>query len=430
MIIGTKKSLLIVLCIAFFSIAFLSVSAQDNFDDTTDFIDDENFFEDIESPVFIEIILDKGRVSAIDTMGYDWYYDFDLDSFVEGYYPDGEFADDKLIADEILSVNERCTIEKKVKDYGGDVIVGYDEYVDDEIKVFERVSIKGWVRGDVTSYYDSVIIYRSGQVDGDVKAPWVIQKKGSTVLGEIKIIKDASLDFKDITGSFSTDGLVIAIIFTVVLIFFSFLVTNLMPVQLKRMNEVVLNSPVKSYLLGFLIILLMPIVIISVIITIVGIIVVVFVPVLYLLAFFMGIVIFGNRIGRIISIRFLGGEKKMMFQSTMGVFLFMSLWLLDAILLGQQGDVAEGFGIFVLVVAIIVSTFPICTGIGAALLTRFGFRDYRSWKNLHGFGSEPPAPAPPPLREQDDDDLNNESSTTNPDSPNKPKPPNNSGEPF
>ena len=428
--IRIKKSLLIVFCFAFFSIAFLSVSAQDNSDDTSDFIDDENFFEDVESPVFIEIILDKGRVSAIDTMGYDWYYDFDQDAFIEGYYPVDELMDEDLIADEIISVYDRCTIEKYVKKFEEDVIVGYNEYVDGNIKASERVSVKGWVRGDVTSYNDSVIIFRSGQVDGDVKAPWVIQKKGSEVQGRIILTRDTSVDLKNITGSFSADGLVVVIVFTVVLMFFSFLVTNLMPVQLNRMNDVVVNSPVKSYLLGLLFIMLMPVIMAIVIITIVGILVVVFVPVLYILAFFMGVIILGNMIGRIISNRYLGGEKKMMFQSTMGVFLFMSLWLLDAILLGQQSDVAEGFGIFVLVVAIIVSTFPICTGVGAALLTRFGFREYKSWKDMHGFDSEPPIPAPPPLRDQDNDESHDESSNDNPNSPDKPNPPEKSGESF
>jgi len=425
--IRIKKSFLIVFSLALFSFTFLSISAQDNSDDTIDSNYNDNFFEVSESPVFVKIQLDNGLITAIDTMGYDWYYDFDSDAFLEGYYPDDEFNQKDLIYDEIASVYDRCNVEKFVKDYEGDIIVGYNEYVDGDIKAFERVSIKGWVRGDVTSINDSVIIFQSGQIDGDIKAPWVIQNEGSIVKGRI-IIRDTSLDFKDLTGSFSADGLVVAIVFTVVLMFFSFLVTSLMPVQLKRMNRIVLNNPTKSYLLGFLFIMLMPIVTAIVIITIVGIVVAPFIPVLYILAFFIGVVIFGNKIGRIISVKYLGGEKKMMFQATIGVFLFMSIWLLDAILLGQQSDVAEGFGIFILVMAIIISTYPICTGVGAAILTRFGFRDYVSWKEKHGFDTEPaaPAPAPPPLRDQD----NNNSSNDFPEPPKKPKPPDIPGESF
>jgi len=198
------------------------------------------------------------------------------------------------------------------------------------------------------------------------------------------------------------------------------------------MNNIVLNNPIKSYLLGFLFILLMPVITAIVIITIVGILVSPLVPILYILAFFIGVVLFGNRIGRMISIRFLGGEKKILFQATIGVFLFMSLWLLDAILLGQQSDIAEGFGIFVLVVAIVISTYPICTGVGAALLSRFGFRDYISWKDKHGFDAEPyaPAPAPPPLREQENNNSFDKSSKDYSDSRNKPKPPDVPGESF
>lgn len=421
-----KISLLIVSCLAIFSFTSLTVFAQT---DSEDFIDsNDNIFEVVESPVFNEIILDKGIVTAIDTMGYDWYYDFDLDTFVEGYYSDNQLNEEDIIDDEIASVFERCTIEKFVKDFEGDIIVGYDEYVDGDIKTLDRISIKGWVRGDVRSINDSVIIFQSGQVDGDVRAPWIIQKKGSKVKGRV-IELDNSLDFRDITSPFSTDGLVVAISFTIALLFFTFLITNLMPVQLNRMNDIVLNYPIKSFLLGFLFIMLMPVITTLAIITLVGVIIV---PILYVIAFFTGVVIFGNKIGRMISVRFLGGEKKMMFQAVIGVFLFMSFWLLDAILLGQQSDVAEGFGIFVLVASIIISTFPICTGVGAAILTRFGFRDYVSWKDRHGFDTKPaaPAPAPPPLRERDDDSIPNQNDDNNPDSPDKPKPPDIPGESF
>ena len=426
-----KISLWFVFLLAIFSFISLAVSAQNNSDDLIDSEINGNLPGIDESPVFVKIKLEKGQVTAIDTMGYDWYYDFDKDAFIEGYYPDEEHTAEDFIIEEIISVKDRCINEKIVKDYEGDIIVGYDEYVDGDIKAFERVSIKGWVRGDVTSINDSVIIYQSGQVDGDVKAPWIIQKKGAKVKGRV-IITDTSLDFKDFTGSFSADGLVVVIVFTVVLIFFSFLVTSLMPLQLKRMNDIVLNNPIKSYLLGFLFILLMPVITAIVIITIVGILVSPLVPILYILAFFIGVVLFGNRIGRMISIRFLGGEKKILFQATIGVFLFMSLWLLDAILLGQQSDIAEGFGIFVLVVAIVISTYPICTGVGAALLSRFGFRDYISWKDKHGFDAEPyaPAPAPPPLREQENNNSFDKSSKDYSDSRNKPKPPDVPGESF
>ncbi len=424
-----KISLLAVYCFALFSLTFMPILAQETSEDIIDSNDNENIFEDIESPVFNEIVLSKGQITAIDTSGYDWYFDFDQDIFVEGYYSDNDPNDEDIINDEIVTVYDRCTNEKYVKDFEGDIIVGYDEYVDGDIKTLDRISIKGWVRGDVRSINDSVIIFPSGQVDGDVRAPWIIQKKGSKVKGKV-VEMDTSLDFRDITSPFSGEGLVVAIVFTVVLMFFSFLATSLMPVQLNRMKDVILKSPVKSYLLGFLFILLMPIITAIVIITIVGIIVAPLVPISYIIAFFIGVVLFGNKIGRMVSVRFLGGEKKMMFQATIGVFLFMSLWLLDAILLGQQSDVAEGFGIFVLVVAIIISTFPICTGVGAAILTRFGFRDYISWKEKHSFDPKPSAPAPPPLRKRDDNNMPDQPDKDDPDFPEKTNPPDIPGESF
>ncbi|MFH2048536.1 MAG: hypothetical protein ABIJ12_03730, partial [bacterium] len=142
-----KISLWFVFSFALFSFTSMPVPAQNNSDDLIDSVINDNLLDIDESPVFVKIKLEKGQVTAIDTMGYDWYYDFDKDVFVEGYYPDEEPTAEDLIIEEILSVKDRCINEKIVKDYEGDIIVGYDEYVDGDIKAFERVSIKGWVRG-------------------------------------------------------------------------------------------------------------------------------------------------------------------------------------------------------------------------------------------------------------------------------------------
>ena len=63
-------------------------------------------------------------------------------------------------------------------------------------------------------------------------------------------------------------------------------------------------------------------------------------------------------------------------HSLVGVAVFMALWALVAVLLGSQNDVAQGFGYFVLVVVILLTAWPLMTGVGAAILTRFGFRPY------------------------------------------------------
>ncbi len=350
--------------------------------------------------VLNEIVLTPDYILAIDTGGREWHYDLELDMFVEGppSREDGPNIERPVGTDE-LPVEVRCTEELKIKEIEKSVRVKSDEYVAGDIVALDRVLIRGWVQGDVRSINGVVIIKESGQIDGDVEAPEVLNE--GVVLGHVDET-GAPLEFRNLTARFSTDGLVIVLVFTVVFLVCSFLVVSLMPTQLGCLNACIIQHRVKTYALGFLLILLMPVLITLVTITLIGIIVIPFIPFIYLAAIVLGIVAFGVRLGNWVSARYIGATRNMLVQSFLGVFLLMLLWIIVAILLGQPSEVAQGFGIFFLVVSIIVTSFPVCSGVGAAALTRFGFRDYVSWKErkqvLEGDLPGPaPAPAPPPL---------------------------------
>ncbi|MEA2029992.1 MAG: polymer-forming cytoskeletal protein [candidate division Zixibacteria bacterium] len=351
-----------------------------------------NQFDSSTDPIFNEIILTPENVIAIDTGGFEWYYDFETDSFVEGIP-----TEDKTPAIDYdkIAIEDRCTEERWIGTLEKSVLIGYDEFVDGDIIAYSRVTVRGWVKGSVKSMNSRVLITKSGQVDGNVKAPRIVVKDGGVVNGEV-IESKSPLNIEDFTAPFSADGLVVAIVFTLALMFFCFLFVELMPNQVKQIQDCVIKYSIRAYLLGFLFVLLLPVIIALVAITIVGLLVVPFIPLIYLAAFILGEVVFGNIIGRLAAIKFMNGERNMMFQSILGIFLHMSLWILTAILLGQYNDVAEGFGIFFLVMAILVTTFPILSGLGSVILTRFGYRDYVSWKDSHQ--QESKAPTPPPLR--------------------------------
>jgi hypothetical protein len=152
-------------------------------------------------------------------------------------------------------------------------------------------------------------------------------------------------------------------------------------------------------LLGFLFLLLLPAIVLLVTVTIVGMIIVPFVPLIYVIAFVLGIVSFGEMIGKQFSLRYLGGERGRLLQSTIGILLLMSFWFIVAVLLGSSDSVSQGFGIFFLVASIMLTSYPVVGGIGAAILTRFGFREYLGWKERREReGSVTlPTPAPPPI---------------------------------
>ncbi len=349
---------------------------------------------------FNEIHLSDDGVIAVDTAGYGWFYDFELETFVSGI-PESESPDDPVERDYVgetvdLPVHERCVEEKQVSPFERrSITVGYDEYVDGDIITLGRVTIKGWVRGDVKSYNKRVLVTESGLVEGDVEAPEVVIRQGGLVRGEV-IEGTAPLEFSDFSAPFSANFLIVVVSFTAILVFLTFLVVSLMPQQVGSFYRCFANNKIKTMLLGWLFLFLMPVIMGLVVITIVGVMVVVFVPLLYALACLLGIISFGNMIGVAFSIRFTGRERSFMFQSLAGVMVIACLWLVTAVLTGAGGSISEGLGVFFLVVSIVVTSFPVTAGIGVAILTRFGFREYVSASERIQLKAEPPAPAPAP----------------------------------
>jgi len=232
-----------------------------------------------------------------------------------------------------------------------------------------------------------------------------------------KIIEGTTpLEFSDFSAPFSANFLIVVVSSTAILVFLTFLVVSLMPQQVSSFYRCFANHKIKTMLLGWLFLFLMLVIMVLVVITIVGILVVVFVPLLYAFACLMGIISFGIMIGRAFSIRFAGEERSLMFQSLAGVTVFAFLWLLTAVLMGAGGPLSEGLGVFFLVVSIVITSFPVTAGIGAAILTRFGFREYVSAGERIELKAEPPAPAPAPPP------IPSDSSPALPSPPNDPSP--------
>jgi len=339
--------------------------------------------------LFNELQLSPEGVIAYDTLGNRWRYDFDSGIFVPS-----RVSDEYIPEVTIDPVEIRCTEERRVQAYEKkSVLIGYDEYVDGDIVAYGRVTVKGWVKGDIQSINKRVVVTESGQVDGGIKAPEVIVKDGGVVLG--KQITTTAFDIPAVEG-FPYDFLVAVISLTVFFLVFGFLVVQLMPRQLENFRECMCQHRVKTYLLGFLFVILMPIIVLLVMITIVGMVVVIFVPILYVIVFAFGIIAFGQTLGDSLSKRIWGSKKSLLFSAILGVFALMLPWIFTSLLFNSANEVQFGFGVFFLVISIILSTFPVFSGVGAAILTRVGFRKYVSFGDR--LAQEPNlAPAPPPI---------------------------------
>lgn len=349
---------------------------------------------------FYEITLSDEGVIAIDTAGYDWYYDFDRGQWEAGI-PEPTEVDSRPIGigggDDREPVDERCIIEKWIKPFETKpVMVGFDEYVDGDITVLGRVTIKGWVTGDVSSLNKRVLVTETGWVDGNIEAPRIIVREGGYVGGTV--VEEASpLEF-DLKSPFSAAGIIVAASFTAMLLLSALLVVTLAPNHNENLCGCIEANKAKTFFLGFLLWLGLPPLIVLVTITIVGIPLTPLAPLAYVVAAILGMIAFGNMVGRVFARQVLGGEKSRLFQTLVGILLTMSLWFVSATLLGANGSTANGFGVFFLVVAILVSAYPLASGAGAAFLTRFGFREYMDWKDRTRSAAEPPPPAPPPLQ--------------------------------
>jgi len=382
---------LFIMLLAVMALSALSLQAQDEElpIDTVDTVDEVTPEEPVEVLVFNELKLTREGVIAYDSLGDRWQYDFDSDVFVPA-----RALPERAPEIVIDPVEIRCTEELKIEGYPKrSVLIGYDEYVNGDIVAFSRVTVKGWVKGDVQSISRSVVVTESGQVDGDIKAPEIIVRDGGIVLGKQVISTKIELPVKSITYDF----IVVIIVLTAFFLLAGFLVVQLMPRQLENFQSCMCRHRVKTFLLGFISSLFFPIVIAVLAVTIVGLIVVPLVPILYIVAVAFGMISFGYNIGRMLAKRFFNIERGQLFQVLLGIVTVMGLWLLASIFMSPQSDVANGFGIFFLVISIIITTYPVFSGVGAALLTRVGFRQYVSFADkMQEQGVQSPAPPPIP----------------------------------
>ncbi|MEE8575859.1 MAG: hypothetical protein V3T31_01270, partial [candidate division Zixibacteria bacterium] len=137
-------------------------------------------------------------------------------------------------------------------------------------------------------------------------------------------------------------------------------------------------------------------------VTVIGIPVAILLPMAYVAALSLGMVSFGSSMAGMLSDRFLGGTRQPLALALIGILIFSTVWFAVAMLMGSSNSVAEGFGIALLVLAILMTAWPVCTGLGAVILTRFGFREYETYgediaKQARSAPAPPPIPKAPPV---------------------------------
>ncbi len=378
----------------FFALSILAIAGTAISQNAPDHI------SNIDKLTFNQVTLSVDGVYAVDTAGQAWRYDFERGEFEKTTAIPGDgsgLPGGRGSEAAELPVEVRCTEEITLQPYEKSVVVGKDQFVDGDVIAFGKITVRGWVKGNVQSVSGPVIVSEGGQVDGDIRSPEITIRRGGIHLGK-QILTDA-LEFpKGLTDKFETAGLWIVFGFTLFFLIVTFLYLTLMPNQVETFGHCVGRYPVKSAAVGLLFVLGLPILVLLLAITLVGILLIPLVPFAYLFAISLGVITTGRLIGSRI-LRAMGGDFHPMASAGIGLLAIMAMWALVASLMGSSSSVAFGFGIAALVISILISCFPVCAGIGAAVLTRFGFRKHISLRDrLAAEQAAVPAPAPPPIR--------------------------------
>ena len=346
---------------------------------------------------FTTIRLAPEGVVAIDENGNRWIYDFDSAAFISDQKANQENGGTEG-AEAGTPVETRAVDEKTVEPLAQTVVVGPTEYVAGDIIAYGRVTIRGWAKGNVQSITSRVLVTESGRVDGDITAPEILIKPGGVVMGKVNET-GVSLNLKGIQQAFDFSGIIIVLAFTISLMVACFVIMTLMPRQVNVLDRCIRTYRTRSFLLGFLSLFLLPIGVVLLCITIVGILATPLVPLLIVFIFFATVTGFARTLGeRALAIVLRNRPIGTHLATQVGILLFMSLWLVTAILLGAADETSQGFGVFFLVISILLNSYVLLTGLGAAILTRVGTREYLSWHERHmAAESHVPMPAPPPI---------------------------------
>jgi Polymer-forming cytoskeletal len=347
---------------------------------------------------FTTIHLGPGGVTAVGENGASYKYDFDADSFTVAEESAGDQLDrnnEGGVRRDIEPVETRCIDRVDVPPFAENVVIGETEYVEGDIIATGRVTIKGWVKGNVQSLNRRVLVTESGRVDGDVEAPEITIKGDGVVLGN-QIVGDAEGDAGLENAGASEEGLWVIFGFTLFFLTLGFVLISIIPVRIERFERCVTRYRWRSFLLGVVLTFLLPFLVAIAGITIIGIPIAVALPIVFVFAGAVGVIIAGLRVSQYLTHRYAPFVKQKLAHLLIGVPAVMLIWLVVAILLGTPDDVSQGFGTALLVFSIVASSFAVALGVGAAFLTRLGSRDYVTLRDKVFGEQSAPAPAPPP----------------------------------
>jgi len=373
---------------------------------------------------FVEIHLSSEGVFGIDSKGNEWDYDFSTEQFVneqidrrrtESIFRQEELAER---AERLSRELENLEVPEIPEDIAGQaqqlrkfkgtqlgkVLIDEDEIVEGTVAAFGEVLVKGVVNGDVISY-KRITVTATGIINGDARAPEIVRMRGGLISG--KTIETSGLEIPDfpLFEQTSYTELTVFSIILISLLFFGLLASAIIPRQLGNVSLCIKTGFVRSFFVGLGIWFALGPLIVLLTLTIIGIPVAAFVlPIALVLGLLVGIIGFslytGEKLQRHVP---LIGDS-ILGKILVGLVALYIFWMLMSLFAIRSGGGWNFLYILFMVISIIIWSFVTCTGLGAVVLTRFGFRDctkmtrgqYRVSVEVGSVAPQPPTPPPPP----------------------------------
>ncbi len=365
--------------------------------------------------VFTEIHVTPEGAYGVDSNGKEWEYDFSRDEFIEsdesesstkttfrrrdkssGGSADLSNPDLILLPDEGLYINQRKLAGLKL----GSVEVDENEVVDGSIVAVGPVTVKGLVRGDVTSY-KKVTVTSTGRIMGDVRAPTIEKMRGGYIGGRRDETAMPNIPEIGIVRDYTYSALNAIIIILICLLVAALLTASIARRPIERVKTCLQVSFIKSFFVGFLIWIGYGPFFGLLCLTIIGIpVAVLALPLLTIAAIILAIVGLSQFTGEKFSRLFGGAFSSRLGQIFLGILVLLSGWIIFALLYASSSDVAQGFATAFLVISIVIWSIGLTAAVGAIMLTRFGSRDCRKVaidEIQREYMQPPPPPTPPPL---------------------------------
>lgn len=375
---------------------------------------------------FVEIHLSPEGVFGVDSSGTEWDFDFSSEQFVTGGRTTGtsrifrpedleEFEASTEEFNRVLEEYENAGLDrdslerlipKLVKYRGlqiGRVTINEGEIVEGSISAYGIVLVKGVVNGDVTSY-KRIVVTSTGVINGDARAPEIIRERGGVIHGTIIETDVPELPDIQFFERTSYTSLTVFSIILISLLLCMMLALAVAPKQINNVQECIRTGFVRSFLIGLALWFGLGPLIVLLSLTVIGIPVAVFVlPIALVLGLLVGIIAFSQFMGDNLKnrVRWVGSSQFR--KSLVGFVAIYMPWMLMAIFAIYNGGFSSFLYTLMLVASIMLWSFVVCTGLGAVILTRFGFRNCRKERPGKyrvsvevGKVTPPPPPSPPP----------------------------------